>query len=77
MRRVKYIKTNIGCIIAFPEAMNHSDFRFLNPVSAGFLELNTLGDKPYYSAYGESESLGLKPDVIDGEYATSQLLPWI
>lgn len=75
MRRVKYIKTNIGCIIAFPEAMKHSYFKFLNPVSAGFLQLNSNADPVFYEAYGESESLGLKPDLHDGVYATRQLLP--
>jgi hypothetical protein len=36
MEKQKYIRTIDGEIIIFPCTIEHSKFRFLNPISAGF-----------------------------------------
>ena len=59
----KYIKTKDKKIIVFSGLNNHSDFRDLNPVSAGFIKFyvdeNNLID---CECYGSSFSLQLKSE---------------
>jgi len=75
MGKAKYIKTKDNEIIVFGEIMVHSDFRNMNPVSAGFIsfEINEDGN-PTCKCYGESISLGLPSDEEqDTRLAQSQL----
>lgn len=74
MSRSKYIKTKNGEIIVFSEAMFHSDFRSMNPVSAGFISFGINKDgHPTCSCFGESISLRLVSDEEDTEIAQHQL----
>jgi hypothetical protein len=61
--RAKYIKTKRDEIIVFGEIMVHSDFKHMNPVSAGFISfgIDEVGN-PTCRCYGESISLGLSSD---------------
>lgn len=75
MARAKYIKTKYKEIIVFGEIMVHSDFKNMNPISAGFISfgINEEGN-PTCSCYGESISLGLKSDEEEDTFlAQSQL----
>lgn len=71
----KYVITEHGEIIVFPELIQHSKFRNFNPISAGFISfgLNEKGN-PTCSCYGESYSLNLesKPEG-DTKIAKEQL----
>lgn len=62
----KYVITEHGEIIVFPEIIQHSKFRNFNPISAGFISfgLNEKGN-PTCSCYGESYSLKLKSNPQD------------
>jgi hypothetical protein len=75
MPKAKYIKTKDKEIIVFGEIMLHSDFRGMNPVSAGFISfgINEEGN-PTCKCYGGSISLGLLSDEEeDTQLAQSQL----
>ncbi len=74
MPKAKYIKTKDNEIIVFSEAMFHSDFRNMNPISAGFISfgINEEGN-PTCSCYGESISLRLQSDEEDTLIAQHQL----
>jgi hypothetical protein len=74
MPKAKYIKTKDYEIIVFSEAIFHSEFRNMNPVSAGFISfgINEEGN-PTCSCYGESISLRLQSDEEDTELAQHQL----
>jgi hypothetical protein len=75
MERVKYIKTKNREIIVFGEIMVHSDFKDMNPVSAGFIYfgINEEGN-PTCRCFGKSISLGLSSDEEeDTQLAQSQL----
>jgi hypothetical protein len=71
----KYVITEHGEIIVFPELIQHSTFRYFNPISTGFISfgLNEEGN-PTCSCYGESHSLNLvsKPED-DTKIAIRQL----
>lgn len=66
----KYVRLKqYDTIIIFSEVTNHSEFKHMNPVSAGFC---------YFSnnkvvCYGESVSLRLKSALEDSEIATTQI----
>ena len=80
MNKVKYIRTKDDEIIIFGEIMQHSDFRNLQPVSAGFISfgINKEG-KPTCSCYGRSVSLNLDSnEEEDTQLAKLQLgmLDW-
>jgi len=63
MAKAKYIKTKDKEIIVFGEIMQHSDFRHMNPVSAGFIYFGIDKDgNPTCSCHGQSISLGLASD---------------
>jgi len=70
MEKMKYVKVGqYNSIIIFPMIIQHSDFRHMNPRTAGFCYISN--DK--VECFGESISLGLKSnerlDTID---ATNQ-----
>ena len=59
-------------VIIFPCVIEHSKFKYLNPISAGFCYV--LADEQKVSCFGESYSLGLKSDQTqDTIEATKQL----
>jgi hypothetical protein len=70
----KYIKTEDRSIIVFSPAIQHSDLRHLNPVSAGFISFGVNKDgNPSCTCYGESFSLGMKSEEEDTMLAKLQL----
>lgn len=71
--KIKYIKTDTGKIIMFSELMQHSEFKHMTPVSAGFVSIgiNKHGN-PSCTCYGESVSLGLVSDPDDTDIARFQ-----
>ena len=75
----KYIITEDNNIIVFSELFQHSRFSGFNPISAGFLSINTTKDKngyhnPSISCYGKSVSLNLESRPQDTEIAEKQIL---
>ena len=73
--KVKYIVTEDNEIIVFGEIMQHSDFRHMNPIRAGFISfgVNKEGN-PTCSCYGKSISLGMASDPeLDTQIAKLQL----
>jgi len=75
MPKAKYIKTKNNDIIVFGEQMMHSDFKHMNPISAGFIYfgINKEGN-PTCSCHGESISLRLASDEEEDTFlAQSQL----
>lgn len=71
----KYIKTEDNQIIIFPAKFQHSEFKYLNPVSAGFIAIGAKGKSdPDITCYGESFSLKLKSAEIDSEIARKQFI---
>ena len=73
--KTKYIKTKDKEIIVFGEIMVHSDFKDMNPISAGFISFGIDEDgNPTCKCYGESISLGLSSDEEEDTFlAQSQL----
>ena len=64
--KVKYIRTEQNIIIVFPELMQHSEFKILNPVSAGFISIGAAEKfEPTITCLGESVSLKLKSNEIE------------
>ena len=59
-------------IIIFPELIMHSEFQYMNVVSAGFCYVNE--DK--VSCFGESISLRLSSKEDDSFIATKQVYGW-
>jgi hypothetical protein len=59
--KVKYVITKDKQIIVFSETIQHSQFKGMELISAGFISfgINKQGN-PSCSCYGESASLGLK-----------------
>ena len=73
MAKAKYIKTKGREIIVFGEIMQHSDFRYLDPISAGFIYFGGEGENPSCECVGKSISLGLEADEEDTFLAQRQL----
>ena len=73
--KTKYIKTKDKEIIVFGEIMVHSDFKDMNPISAGFISFGIDEDgNPTCKCYGKSISLGLSSDEEEDTFlAQSQL----
>lgn len=70
--KLKYIKTIDNIIVVFPEVLAHDKFKYLNPVSAGFIQIHpneNFETGVEYTCYGESISLGLKSDETDSKIA--------
>lgn len=65
----KYIKTQDGEIILFPEIMQHKEFKHFTPISAGFFHISADYE---VQCYGESISLNLKSDEEDTKIAKRQ-----
>lgn len=68
----KYIRLKYNEIIIFPEVINHSDFKHMNPISAGFCYV-TDNKVDFFS---ESIGLRLKSMEDDSFHATKQLFGW-
>ena len=76
MSKVKYIRTKSDEIIVFSEYLQHSRFKWFNPISAGFISISANGKSdPTIQCYGTSISLRLdsKPEE-DSELARKQIL---
>ena len=65
----KYITTSQGEIILFPETIVHSEFKHLNPISAGFFYINADNQ---IVCHGKSISLGLSSHEEDSDQANLQ-----
>ena len=66
----KYVRLKqYDTIIIFPEVLNHSDFKHMNPISAGFCYVG----KDRIDCFGESYSLRMKSDPEDTKLATKQI----
>jgi hypothetical protein len=61
----KYVMTSSGAIL-FPDTFNHSDFRFVNPTSAGrFTIMRDDKDDISVHVHGDSLTLELRPASDD------------
>ena len=61
MSEGKYVMSAAGAVL-FPDTFNHSDFRFLNPTSAGrFSMFVDDAENCSVQLYGDSLTLDLKP----------------
>lgn len=70
--KIKYVRVKqFNGIIMFPDWINHSEFKNLNPISAGFCQI--LENPQKVICYGSSSSLKLDsiPDE-DSNFATKQ-----
>ena len=72
----KYIRTYENEIIVFPDLLEHKEFTQFNPISAGFVFIDTdEQNKPTIECYGQSYSLGLKSRLAeDSALARRQIL---
>ena len=69
----KYVRlSQYNEIIIFPEVIEHSTFKHLSPISAGFCYIQDRG----VVCYGESISLNLESKEDDSERATFQVFGW-
>lgn len=59
-------------IIIFPQVIEHSDFKIMNPISAGFCYVQ----KDKIKCFGESVGLRLKSLDEDTAIATRQVFGW-
>ena len=59
-------------IIIFPQIIQHSDFKSMNPISAGFCHIH----KDKVVCFGESISLRLSSKEDDTLTATKQIYGW-
>ncbi len=67
----KYVRLKeYDSFIFFPEIIDHSTFKHLNPISAGFCYLN---DEDIVKCFGHSVSLGIKSNPEDTKLATKQI----
>jgi len=70
MAKLKYVRTKeYNSIIIFPTLINHSEFKNLDIISAGFCYVNTTT----VECFGESVSLKLKSLPEDSEIATKHV----
>ena len=70
--KLKYVRLQqYDQIIIFPETLQHSTFKNLNPISAGFCHVNT--SRKMVDCYGESTSLMLSSAKDDTYLATKQV----
>ncbi len=71
----KYVKLKSNKIIIFSECYSHSDFKHLEPVSAGFIRFYAVHEyEVQVECYGESTGLGLKHAPEDTQLAYNQFL---
>ena len=73
MEKMKYVRLKeYDQIIIFPCVMEHSTFKYLNPITAGFCYINPPQRR--VDCFGESISLRLKSDKKEDTYqATKQI----
>jgi hypothetical protein len=69
----KYVRLKeYNQIIIFPQIIEHSEFKYLEPISAGFCHIH----KDKVVCFGESISLRLKGLEDDTFMATKQIFGW-
>lgn len=72
--KLKYIKSKtFNGIVMFPDYLQHSQFKNLEPISAGFCYIDN--EKQEIICYGGSIGLSLKSDENDSAIATRQYFP--
>lgn len=72
---LKYVRLNrFDEIIIFPETLQHSTFKHLNIISAGFCRIKTENET--VECFGESISLNKTSKEEDSEIATNQLFKY-
>lgn len=75
MSSAKYIVSSDGRMIVFSAALNHSDFKKFNPISAGFIAIGLDKEgNPDCTCYGKSESLGIGAGDQDSAIAKFQII---
>jgi len=68
----KYVRLKeFNSFIFFPETIDHSTFKHLNPISAGFCYLSGNGE--VVECFGRSVSLNLSSNPDDTKWATRQV----
>ena len=74
-QKLKYVKTKEGEVIIFPGTIQHSSFKCLGIISAGFCSIRN--DRKIVNCYGSSFSLNLEANVKeDSMDATRQVFGW-
>ena len=68
IKQQKYIRTEKDQIIIFPKSIDHSEFKSLNPVSAGFCFVG----QDSITCNGYSDSLNIDTSASDTVQATIQ-----
>ena len=69
--KLKYVRLEkYNTIIIFPQILNHSDFKHMKPISAGFCYIYQNKIK----CFGHSYSLNLESNPEDTIIATKQIL---
>lgn len=69
MLDAKYVKINGDRLIIFPKTMMHSDFKHMNPITAGFVRQKMHdNDNIELECFGRSESLNLNSDASEDTY---------
>ena len=72
-RKQKYVRLkDYNEIIIFPQILEHSKFRNMNPISAGFCFI----DNGKIDCFGESVSLRIESMDDDSFMATKQIFGW-
>ena len=70
---LKYVRLeSYNEIIIFPKVIEHSTFKYLKPISAGFCYV----EKRKVVCFGESISLDLTSKTDDSDIATRQVFGW-
>lgn len=66
---MKYVMIDDCIPIIFSSAMQHSDFKHLNPTSAGMVRIDRVEGECRFTAqcYGKSVSLNMKPAITDSK----------
>ena len=69
--KLKYVVTRDGEMIVFSCLIQHSQFAGLDPISAGFIAVDSDGNLK--ECYGKSISLGIGVDEKDNERLEQQI----
>ena len=74
MTKHKYVRLKeYDTFIFFPTIIEHSEFKYLTPISAGFCYLDKQG---IVECFGSSHSLHLDSKEDDTKLATKQVYGW-
>lgn len=73
----KYIITKGGSAVIFSCEMKHSEFKHLDPISAGFVSFSNVDGCTRCVCYDSSVSLGLKSREVDSDIIQNKILKFI